>query len=231
MRILIFDSINIISILNIQIMKPLFCFFLSIISFSCLAQKYIPKSKIQALEMEELADMMTGTFSSAEQAANDSLYYDINLVMHPIWENDENYKWLYVEQAVTASLEKPYRQRVYRLQKIDKNVIESRVFTLKNPEDYIHAWDNPALFESINSNSLVLREGCSVFLSGSSDGCYSGSTNEKDCGSTLRGASYATSIVEICPEQIVSWDQGWDSEDNQVWGAEKAGYIFKRKDK
>jgi hypothetical protein len=25
---------------------------------------------------------------------------------------------------------------------------------------------------------------------------------------------------------ILSWDRGWDKEDNQVWGAEKGGYEF-----
>jgi hypothetical protein len=27
---------------------------------------------------------------------------------------------------------------------------------------------------------------------------------------------------------LASWDRGFDSTDNQVWGAEKGGYIFKK---
>ncbi|MFK7750665.1 MAG: CpcT/CpeT family chromophore lyase [Kordia sp.] len=57
---------------------------------------------------------------------------------------------------------------------------------------------------------------------------YTGSTNEKECKSTIRGASYATSEVTIKANEIVSWDRGFDSKNEHVWGAEKAGYVFKR---
>jgi len=30
-------------------------------------------------------------------------------------------------------------------------------------------------------------------------------------------------------DAIHSWDQGWDADDEQVWGATKAGYVFDRK--
>uniref|UniRef100_UPI0038D3A63C CpcT/CpeT family chromophore lyase n=1 Tax=Flavobacterium sp. TaxID=239 RepID=UPI0038D3A63C len=48
----------------------------------------------------------------------------------------------------------------------------------------------------------------------------------KTCASELRGASYATSKVTITANQVLSWDQGFDKDDKQVWGATKAGYIF-----
>ena len=41
--------------------------------------------------------------------------------------------------------------------------------------------------------------------------------------STLRGASSATSEVEVHPDRVVSWDRGFDAERKHVWGAEK-GY-------
>jgi CpeT protein len=55
-----------------------------------------------------------------------------------------------------------------------------------------------------------------------------GATNEQDCSSQLRGASYATSKVQISPGRIESLDQGFDSNGKQVWGATKGGYIFKK---
>jgi hypothetical protein len=42
----------------------------------------------------------------------------------------------------------------------------------------------------------------------------------------LRGASYASSILIVTPEQILSWDKGFDKEVKQVWCATKAGYVF-----
>lgn len=199
-----------------------------IISSSCANRKLnAAKSNGQA-HFSDLYEMMTGEFSSEEQAKEDSLFYNINLVMYPIWENDGNTKWLYVEQAVTKYLDKPYRQRVYKLSMQQDKTIESSVFELPGPARFVHGWQDPAIFRQIGPDSLIVRTGCAVFLKKEGD-CYTGSTRDDDCKSTLRGATYATSKVSICKDQIVSWDQGWGSDDQQVWGAETRGYVFKRK--
>lgn len=40
-------------------------------------------------------------------------------------------------------------------------------------------------------------------------------------------AKYATSqAVVIHPDNIVSWDRGWDIYDKQVWGAVMSGHIL-----
>jgi len=198
------------------------------LSNSCTSNRLKSNEAIEDKELSNLIKVMQGEFSSREQAQMDSLFYNINLVMVPIWEKDKDAKWLYVEQAVTANLKKPYRQRVYRVSKVDNGFIESRVYELPSPSNYIHAWQQPKIFDQINPDSLILRDGCAVYLKKNKDNCYQGSTKDKECKSTLRGAEYATSEVSICANQIVSWDQGWNSEDTQVWGAQTQGYIFKR---
>lgn len=182
----------------------------------------------KANELEKVAHLMTGVFSSAEQAEMDSAFYSINLVMTPIWEDDKEARWLYVEQAVSSMLDRPYRQRVYKLTHADDGSIESKVFALSDTEKYINSWNTPEIFNAITPDSLVVREGCSVFLKKGTDGCYTGSTVDDLCKSTLRGAAYATSIVTVCPDKVISWDQGWNDAGEQVWGAVKAGYIFKK---
>ncbi len=211
-------------ILNFQILL-----FSIIALISCKSQKITSTTSNSQTELEELVNLMSGEFSSSEQAKQDSLFYNINLVMYPIWEKDKSAKWLYVEQAVTSMLEKPYRQRVYKISQDNKGIFESKVFELPEPKRFIHGWNNEQIFNQINSDSLILRPGCAVYLKKINNNCYSGSTNHKDCKSTLRGASYATSTVEICKDVVTSWDQGWNSADEQVWGAETKGYIFKRK--
>ena len=59
---------------------------------------------------------------------------------------------------------------------------------------------------------------------------FSGSTPGKQCLSSLRGATYATSKVTVGKKGIISWDQGWDAMDKQVWGAKKGGYDFVKKE-
>ncbi|NNC95408.1 MAG: hypothetical protein HKN92_07585 [Chitinophagales bacterium] len=184
----------------------------------------------KTLDIEVLHNYMTGAFSSAQQAAEDSSFFDISLVMFPIWTDDKEFNWLYVEQAVTKFREKPYRQRVYQLIPSAVGIIESKVFELPDPAKFIHAWDDPSLFNELQKDSLILRDGCSVFLQKPEDGCFTGSTKDKECLSSLRGSVYATSQVQICVDKIISWDQGWNAKDEQVWGAEKGGYIFIKTD-
>ena len=170
---------------------------------------------------------MTGTFNSAEQAAQDSNYFDITLHMYPIWE-DQPGNWLYVEQAVTSNQAKPYRQRVYELTTSGIGVFDSKVYLLAEPEKYIGAWKEKDGFEDLKRTDISLKEGCAVHLKKRPDGTFSGATGEKSCPSELRGASYATSKVTVHPGKIVSWDQGFNAAGGQVWGATKGGYVFRK---
>ncbi|MEO0472261.1 MAG: chromophore lyase CpcT/CpeT [Bacteroidota bacterium] len=181
-------------------------------------------------ELDQLYQMMRGTFSSEAQSIRDTSFFNINLVMHPIWEGDADTKWLYVEQAVTEYIDEPYRQRVYRLSRTNEGLFESKVYELPGPERFVHAWNQPDIFSRITADSLIVREGCAVYLQKEANNCYRGETKDKACLSSLRGATYATSIVAVCEDGVVSWDQGWNAEDEQVWGAEKEGYVFDRKE-
>lgn len=177
-------------------------------------------------DIEELFAMMHGSFNSEKQAEADSTYYNISLHMYPIWPGDGFY--LYVEQAINEMQNKPYRQRVYELKQLNDSVISSAVYTLPNDSLWIGKWRTPQAFDSISASDLVARDGCAVLMKRNEDNYYQGATHENACKSTLRGASYATSIVEITANKIESWDQGFDAEGKQVWGAEKGGYIFDR---
>ena len=193
-----------------------------LIFISCTATKKSSSDE----DTNDLMKMMTGTFNSETQATADSTYYNITLQMYPIWKNKEG-NWLYVEQAVTAAQDQPYRQRVYKVWK-EGNQYTSAVYTLPDPKDYIGAWKTPEKFNDLKPEDLKIREGCAVYLTKTPKGNYVGATGKNSYGSTLRGASYATSKVTIDKDKIVSWDQGFDEDGKQVWGATKAGYVFDR---
>lgn len=179
-------------------------------------------------ELSQLVQWMTGSFSSAEQAAADKDFYDIHLDMRPIWTDRTDGYWLYVEQAVSTSLDKPYRQRVYHVKRGENGVFESVVYALPNPEAVVNAQkksDKP--LSDLSPKDLKERVGCTVYLEKKGD-TFAGSTREKECTSKLRGATYATSIITIRKGTVESWDQGFNDKDEQVWGAEKSGYIFKQ---
>lgn len=214
-----------------SLMRSLYLLLLSaILVLSCGRRSSAALRLGASSNLDAVIDMMTGSFDSSAQAARDSAYYDISLEMHEIWQDrDPAVRWLYVEQAVSSMKDRPYRQRVYRVAyDAQRDAIESRVYELPDPEKYVFAWQDGGLFDQLDPDALILREGCSVYLT-SDGGCYEGSTEDDACKSSLRGASYATSSVQICAEGITSWDQGWDDTGTQVWGAVDGGYVFLRR--
>ena len=180
--------------------------------------------------LDGLEEAMTGHFTSAQQASEDEAYFDVTLHMVPIWpqHTDAMQRWLYVEQAITAAADRPYRQRVYRLTAQDGALVSSVYELPGDPLRFAGAWREVRAFDAIGPADLSERAGCAIALVPQPDGSFVGSTHEDECPSDLRGASYATSRVRIHDGVVESWDQGFDAAGVQVWGAEKGPYIFRR---
>jgi CpeT protein len=176
----------------------------------------------------ELAGLMEGNFSSAAQAAIDTGFYDIRLTLTRVWKDRKDGIWFYIEQAMAAEMEKPYRQRFYRLTQLNDSVIESRVYTIPDPLRFTGAGKNQSLLSPLSVDSLEWRKGCSKYLSKTGKSRYEGTTLGNSCKSNLRGAMYATSEAVITNSGMVTWDRGFDHENKQVWGSEKGGYSFLR---
>ncbi len=191
----------------------------------CSPKNSAPASAPKNAGLLELRETMTGTFNSSLQAQTDDSYYDISLVMTPIWE-DRPGTWLYVEQALASTPDNPYRQRVYELEHLRGKRYASHVYELPEPENFIGAQDDRAKFRNLTPAQLTKREGCTVFLRREGPGLFRGSTKKNQCQSSLRGAAYATSRVSISKTFVQSWDQGFDAGGTQVWGATEGGYMF-----
>ncbi|APY09045.1 hypothetical protein BWZ20_12365 [Winogradskyella sp. J14-2] len=182
----------------------------------------------EAEGLEELFTLMQGSFNSEVQSQVDSSYYNISLHMYPIWEDKGNF--LYVEQALNSMQNKPYRQRIYEVIAMNDSTFSSSVYTLDVDSLWIGKWKTPKAFDSISIKDIALKEGCEVILKRISAKHYIGKTGDTTCISTMRGASFARSEVEILEDKIMSWDRGFDAEGNYVWGAEKGPYIFNKQD-
>ena len=179
-------------------------------------------------ELIELEQLLSGSFSSEMQSKQDTSYFNISLVMLPIWTNRTDGKWMYVEQAMSTKLDKPYRQRVYHLQHTGKNTFTSDIYTIKNALNYAGLQNDKVKLQKLSMDSLELKDGCTVTLI-NNNGVYSGGTDARSCPSDLRGAKYATTKITLKKGELISWDQGFDASDKQVWGATKGGYIFIKK--
>ena len=72
---------------------------------------------------------MSGSYSSEQQHLKDTAnYFDIRLQIIPIWKHRTDGFWFYVEQAVFAYYDQPYRQRVDHLTVSVDGTFESKVF-------------------------------------------------------------------------------------------------------
>jgi hypothetical protein len=182
--------------------------------------------KLHQKDIKDLYQKMEGSFSSEAQSKEDSAFFHIKLRMRRIWNTDKNGYWLYVEQSVANAQEKPYRQRVYHVYQQDDTTAVSKVYEIQHPMQYAGGWKDLAKLASLTKDSLIDRQGCGIYLHKQKNGTYTGSTPGKECLSSLRGATYATSEVTIYDDKLVSWDRGWSKDDKQVWGAVKGGYIF-----
>ncbi len=173
-------------------------------------------------------ELMSGTYSSAAQAKADPDFRDVRLHMVRIWPERTDAYWLYVEQAMASSLDKPYRQRVYAVKVEPDGKVASHVYELPgDPMGFAGAWKDPKRLDLVNPDLLVPREGCTVFLEGEGEG-WKGATQANACVSNLMGAAYATSEVTVTAEALTSWDRGFDKDGKQVWGSKKGAYRFVR---
>lgn len=192
------------------------------------ASALAPSRAAAASDLDVLADWMTGSFSSAAQAAADTSYFDIRLEMVRIWPDRDDAVWLYVEQALGTRTDAPYRQRVYRVSEVKPGLFESAVFTLPDPDAVVGCWKRGEPLADLSPADLALREGCAVLLRRDLLGAFSGGTVGRGCASDLRGATYAESAVTVTRAGIESWDRGFDADGAHVWGAEHGPYVFLR---
>ena len=205
-------------------MRPLS---LSIALLATLAQAPVNAQRTRGLE--QLAMTMAGSYTSAEQAKADTNYFEIELEMVRIWPKRKDGAWFYVEQATAESKAKPYRQRVYHVQQLDDSTFTSSILSIKGGATWYGAYADPAKLATLPADSLVAMDGCAITLH-RRGGTYVGSTHDRDCPNQRGGASYATSEVTLLPDRMISWDRGYNDKGEQVWGAEKGGYVFiKRK--
>lgn len=198
----------------------------SAISFSFTSKKIDPPTKDK--ELLQFAEMLIGNFTSEAQAQSDSDYYNISLSMTRIWSDRDDAIWLYVEQAMATKKDKPYRQRVYKLNHPSKGIFTSEIYTIKQAENFVDLQNDASKAAQVTTDLIEFKDGCTVTMK-YEKGIYTGGTDADKCPSDLRGASYATTKITLKKGLLVSWDQGFDKEGKQVWGATKGGYQFVKK--
>ena len=218
--------------------KPaaLFCLAgLSLPAFANNSNDFVNSQNISSEQQAvRLFASMQGRFDSSAQAASDADFRDVTMTICEVNVTDVPAyaagRFLYVEQALTKNLGSPYRQRFYRIKNIEKlGKIASTTYEPSNP--FVKTSALGMCQKSLQARSFSWSEiglaRCDVFLTGQGEN-FSGSTGAQGCKSTLYGASYMTQEFAFDGNTMTTWDRGYSADGKQVWGAEKAPYIFSR---
>jgi hypothetical protein len=174
-----------------------------------------------------------GSFSSAEQSAQDGRYDVADAVVVRIWPERKDGLWLYQEQAIVggkgapapASKDKPYFQRVAHVYRLPGGELRRDNYVLKEPARFVGLGRRPAVAAPMQQDlgpagchNLVQRVARGHFIS-RTDGCRNG----------YKGAVTMSSIAISTPDRYINWDRGFDASGKLVWGPEAGGYVFDRK--
>lgn len=201
---------------------------LSLVALVLLATRAIAADTASTLALDRVATLLTGTFSSADQALADKNFRHAVLHAVRIWPERADGPWLYLEQALPEALDQPYRQRVYQLAAPADGSLEVRIFTLDDPIKATGAWQKSDPLADLTPAHLAFNEGCTIIFRAMPDGAFVGSTRGDGCASDLRGATHATTDATLTSEKIVWWERGYNASGRQVWGSATGGYVFKR---
>lgn len=180
---------------------------------------------------EEVASLLAGTFDTAAQAAaspDDLRPVRLVAVVVPRSRLGPGSPVLYVEHALLAAPDRPFRQRFHRIEETADGGVVVRVFEPKEPVALSGKWRDPADLALYGPGDVVERPGCAVRLKRMAEG-WEGATEGKECPSALRGARWATSKARIVAGRMEWWDRGFDLEGRQVWGAKDAPEVFERR--
>lgn len=187
-------------------------------------------------DLEQLAKWLVGTFDTSKQAEADAtaalayVHDRVRLkvagpVSMPSVAGDG--LLLYVEQAQFATLEKPYRQRLYRLVVREQHPV-LEVWRIKTPLRFVGGADNPATLAPLSPADVSHETGCDVVFTREGDR-FRGAIQGKTCASTWNGSTYVISEMTVTAAGQDTLDRGFDAADRQTFGPRNGeAYQFRR---
>lgn len=184
--------------------------------------------------LESYGRGVTGSFTSAAQAAEDDRYSVVEAEIIRIWPERTDGIWIYQEQAIVnmdgidpaTAKNRPYFQRVGHIYREASGRIVRDNYELPDAPAYAGAWRAPQRFDAISPDQLG-KKGCANILLPVATGHWVSHT--EDCANSYRGASKMISLGITMPEGFANWDRGFGADGQLVWGPADGGYVFRRR--
>jgi hypothetical protein len=185
------------------------------------------KSSGRDVDVERLLPWLEGTFTNHAQHLQDTTVSNDTLHIKRMWHDRTDGAWFYVEYRSESGADKPKRQLVYNVRRVEQGMIEQASYRIKQPDRVAGAWADTTRLQDLTPAGLVKRRGCEVFLQ-ADFGQYLGRTMGMACGGDTYGVSYVTVDVTIKYDRIVIWERGFNTSNEQVTGGTVGPSIFQR---
>jgi CpeT/CpcT family (DUF1001) len=186
-------------------------------------------NNIQAQTINHVQEVVSHLVGIMDTSAQSQVNYQrVNVQMTTCkvtLKDDLNSVYLYQEQALATKLNQPYRQRILKIIPLANNLVESKAYKLKNKTQFIN-FCNQLKDNKILAKNDLTESVCSVFLRPVVT-IYIGETPPEGCVANVRGAVKITNKIILHSQGMDTFDQGFDAEGKQVWGAVNDSYQFR----
>lgn len=197
---------------------------LGLISIFCFSApvRAIPKLN----HVEAVVDRLDGIMDTSAQAAA-GIKADVQMTTCRVSLSDRSSSvYLYQEQSLRESLDSPYRQRFLQIKAgEEKDTVISQAYKPINLQKWSGFCDRPEQ-QRVVSSKEISQPICTVLLKPKIN-IYVGTTPPEGCPTKVRGAVKVTNLIILHSQGMDTWDKGFDTAGNQVWGARNESYQFR----
>lgn len=180
-------------------------------------------------QVAEVSARLEGVMTTSAQAAANAKAPDVRMTTCRVRAVDAPaFVLLYQEQAMSVSLDKPYRQRFLLIApSSDQKTVESLTFKPTEPKSLTGLCSKPEAERVVPFKLSATGADCRVLLKPVGED-FVGNTPEQGCPANVRGAVRITNTVTLYKDGMDTQDRGFDAEGKQVWGAKESSYQFRR---
>ena len=181
--------------------------------------------------MDQLAKLLPGTYGNTKQhQADPTAFYHVVMNIHRIWSDRDDASWFYVKQAQFDLQEHPYQEQVYKIYRGERDTLIVEVYQLPSVQKSIDSQKDASFWKEEHPQTLLLKEGCAIYLTRRTSGYFVGQTSSKTCpcSCSLESAVAMQSQISIGLNALKIWDQGFNETGKKVWGPDKGAYYFER---
>ncbi len=186
-----------------------------------------------------LANYLAGEFDNREQANAEPVWYvHLRFWQIPVSIFTEDSLTLFAEQASVVNLEKPYRQRILRLQPSsdDTSCLQVQYYMPKDPDSISGAGLNPLLLNHLTADDLDLLPGCKLLvtqqqLASNRYHFRASSPANNTCNFRYNEQTVNVSLgFEATEGEFLSYDKGIDpNTGSATWGAIMGPYRYTKR--